>query len=94
MHTLTSQLDSVCASGNADGLVVVVGFEIVGACAFVGVVLEVGHCDGQVDGWIDRMDRLEDRYVDHIDCDADTCLYLCSLLSGFVLVFARLCYSH
>jgi hypothetical protein len=37
-HTLTGQFDSICTCGNADCLVVVVGFEVVLAGAFVGGV--------------------------------------------------------
>lgn len=45
-HTLTGQFDSVSTSRNSDGLVVVVGFEVVLAGAVVGGVLEVGHGGG------------------------------------------------
>jgi hypothetical protein len=68
-RTLTGCFNSVCSSGNANGLVVVVGLEIVFANAFVGVVFQ----DGFVVLWTWISDALVRRYD---DCDDGICSYL------------------
>ena len=78
--TLAGQLDSVCTSGNAHGLVVVVSFAVVDAGAFVGVVFEVGHVLMKRRYSISRFqDGIDESYIGKIDesrsVSALPCLY-------------------